>query len=479
MIYSSYDFLLLLPAILVWFYCARSATTQRVVVLFVSMGFLAWAGLWNLLVVAALIAVVFVYFKLEQYIQLGKAGLGVVIALLVANLAYFKYRHFLSSSFGLDLPTVTMIAWVVPLGISFYTFEAISAVIDLRRRRQIVGPLDWSLFMMFFPHLIAGPIVRFRQLAPQFSGLKLFKLRNLTVGMHLFTLGFLKKLAADPIGQIIDPVWGEPSDASGITLLLALLGFYVQLYADFSGYTDMGRGIARMLGFRLPLNFRAPFLAASPAEFYQRWHVSLSSWIRTFVYDTLSISVLRRVRSRKLQNYALFAVILSVMAVFGLWHGAAWHFILFGVAQGLVIAGWQIVTSGKPPRTNLGWIFSVLVLQVTWLASLVLFRADSVTAAGAFFAGLLQGGPLADPRLLWCLVALAVALLVQVVDYCVRQRFIARALIALRRPGLGAVAVALLFVTALTVRMAVDNNRLAAQAAGTALPTAGFIYFRF
>src|SRR5262245_8753882 len=154
MIYSSYDFLLLLPAILVWFYCARSATAQRVVVLFVSMGFLAWAGLWNLLVVAALIAVVFVYFKLEQYIQLGKAGLGVVIALLVANLAYFKYRHFLSSSFGLDLPTVTLIAWVVPLRISFYTFAALRAVLDLRRRRPIAAPLDSPLLMMFYPHLI-------------------------------------------------------------------------------------------------------------------------------------------------------------------------------------------------------------------------------------------------------------------------------------------------------------------------------------
>ena len=204
-------------------------------------------------------------------------------------------------------------------------------------------------------------------------------------------------------------------------MILALLGFYAQLYLDFSGYTDMGRGIARMLGFRLPLNFRAPFFAHNPSEFYQRWHVSLSSWIRTFVYDTLAASVFRRVRGRKKQARALFAVILVVMAIFGLWHGSAWHFVLFGVAQGLVIAGWAAVTKGRAPRAWTGRLFSLLVLQTTWLFSLILFRADNLLIVGQFLSGL-AGKRTADPELLWCLAAVAATLLVQAMDFHVRRR---------------------------------------------------------
>jgi len=336
--------------------------------------------------------------------------------------------------------------------------------------------MSWGLFIMFLPHLIAGPIVRWRLLAPQFRHAKRFQTRNLQVGLHLFTIGFLKKLAADPIGQLIDPVWSAPHLAGWRAVTLALLGFYAQLYLDFSGYTDMGRGIARMLGFRLPINFRAPFFARNPSDFYERWHVSLSRWIRTFVYDNLAVSVFRRVRGRKAQSWALFGVVLVVMAIFGLWHGSAWHFVLFGVAQGLVIAGWAAFTKGRKPRSATGRIASLLLLQLTWLLSLILFRADNLTSVGQFLGGLARPGR-SDPALLWCLVAVAATLLVQAVDYFVRRRSVATSLRFVRGTAAGALVTAVVFAGALAVKMSVDADRIAS--AGQNAAGGSFIYFHF
>jgi alginate O-acetyltransferase complex protein AlgI len=479
MIYSNYEFLLLLPAFLVWYYSARTLLAQKLVILAGSMAFLAWTGIWHLAVAAAVIGVAFAFLAANYRWRVGRAGLAVVIVVLIGNLAYFKYRGFLASSFGISLPAPSVIAWLLPLGISFYTFEAISAVIDLNRRRTAVEPLNWSLFIMFFPHLIAGPIVRYRQLVPQFTAAKVLNSRNLQIGLHFFVIGFLKKLAADPLGHIIEPVWASPSQATAGALVLALLGFYVQVYLDFSGYTDMGRGIARMMGYRLPLNFRAPFLAASPGEFFQRWHVSLSSWIRTFVYDTLAIAMMRRIPNRRIQPYALMIVILIVMALFGLWHGAAWHFVLFGIALGLMIVGWTAVTKGRPPKTVAGLLCSIVLLQLAWIVSLVLFRADNLTAVGQFYAGLFRFGPLNYADLRWSLVALAATFVVQGIDYSVRRRPVASMLIALRSTRAGALVVLALFAFGLALKVHSDDNRLASLSDRTTLPTTGFIYFRF
>lgn len=481
MIYSNYDFLALLPALLVWFYTARTVRAQNLVLLLVSLGFIAWAGIWNLVVLAAVMVTVWLYLALDKRYALGRPWLAFVLALLILNLAYFKYRDFLAGSFGIVLPAPSLIAWIVPLGISFYTFEAISATLDLKDRGKVPPWREWSLFMTFFPHLIAGPVVRYRQLAPQFQAVKTFNWRHISVGLHLFTLGFVKKLAADPIGRIIDPVWAAPSQASWLALTLALLGFYAQIYADFSGYTDMGRGVARMMGYRLPINFRAPYFSASPGEFFQRWHVSLSSWIRTFIFVKLSFAVLSRIRSRRWQYYAQIAVTLVVMALFGLWHGAAWHFVLCGVWLGMMIAGWTVVTKGKAPKTRLGMVASIVLLQVCWLVALVLFRAESLPAAGTYVGGLLgaQAGAFAD-GLWWCLVAVAVVLLSQAVDYFVWKRPVARAMVAARSTAAGTVAVAVVFLLAVAVKIAIDNAAFAAIASGqSGLPSVGFIYFQF
>ncbi len=240
----------------------------------------------------------------------------------------------------------------------------------------------------------------------------------------------------------------------------------------------MGRGIARMLGFRLPLNFRAPAFAVTPSEFYQRWHVSLSSWIRTFVYDTLAVAVLRRFRSRKTQNYALLIVVLVVMALFGLWHGSAWHFVLFGVAQGLVIVAWASHNRGKPPASLRGKIVSMILLQLTWLFSLVLFRADNVGASLSFLSGLGRMDGWFRPGLGWCLAALALTLAFQIVEYRVGYRPLARALTFLRTRPLGLVLTGGALIATLALKINIDLHHQAVAGAAS-VGNAGFIYFRF
>lgn len=477
MIYSTYAFMLLLPPLVVWFYSLRTMQAQNLLLLGASLVFLAWSDIWNLAPALLVVGVVGLWFRLDARWRLGWRAAGVVIGLLVLQLAYLKYRSFIAETFGLRLPVPGALAGLIPLGISFYSFEAISAVVDVKRRPVTVAPMSWTLFILFLPHLIAGPIVRLRQLMPQFEQNRLFRWRNIGIGLHFFAIGFAKKLAADPLGRIVDPVWAAPAQASSLALLLALVGFSAQLYLDFSGYTDMGRGIARMLGFRLPLNFRAPFFAHTPGEFYQRWHVSLSNWIRVFVYDTLAVAVFRRVRGRRRQNRALFAVILLVMAIFGLWHGSAWHFVLFGVSQGLVIAGWAMVTKGKAPRSRTGWWVSLLALQASWLFSLVLFRADSLAAAGQFLVGLVDGGSWVSPGLFWCPVAMLAALALQAVEYYVRRRPVARTLSWLRASAPGGALVLAGFAGAFAIKLVVDAHAIATTGAG--LPAASFIYFRF
>jgi alginate O-acetyltransferase complex protein AlgI len=479
MIYSSYAFILLLPPLVVWFYFLRTALGQNLLILIASIVFLAATSLWNLLPAFVVITLVYLWFQVDARYRLNWHFLAVVIGLLVFQLAYLKYRSFVFDTFEIVLPIPAALASLIPLGISFYTFEAISAVVDIKRRKQLVPPtsLNWPLFIMFFPHLIAGPIVRWRLLAPQFDAVKKLQWRTINIGLHLFTIGFLKKMAADPLGDLIDPVWAAPGQADWSSFTLALLGFYTQNYLDFSGYTDMGRGVARMLGFRLPINFRAPFFAHSPVEFYQRWHVSLSNWIRIFLYDSLAVAVFRRVRGRARQNLALFGVIIFVMAIFGLWHGSAWHFVLFGVAQGVVISAWGAITRGRAPRTRIGWLGSVLMLQLTWMLSLILFRADSLPSAIQLVEGLTRQGQSTSPALLWCLVATAGTLLVQAVEYYVRSRPVAQVLRAIRRTTTGAWVVSLAFLAALALKIAIDAHTIT-QGDGGDL-TRPFIYFRF
>lgn len=379
MVYSSNEFVLWLPVVLVAFYLVPRRGWQNAIIALASGCFLVWAGLEHLLVLLGTIA--FAMAALFGITRLKlRFALPTAVVLLLTSLAYFKYRVFLGSVTGWHIPEVVALNWLLPLGISFYTLQIIAALLDLRDNPKALSYRSFGLFVGFFPHLIAGPIVKYRELAPQFSEVHRFRWGNILVGFQCFAIGYLKKvLIADPIAFLIDPIWDDPARYSGAALVLAAVGFYLQIYADFSGYTDMGRGVARMMGYRLPINFRGPFFAASPIEFYTRWHITLSRWIRDHLFAPLAIAVTRRFRrsTQAVRTAWMGAVIVAVMGIAGLWHGAAARYVLWGVTHGVLIGLWHVAGIRKPAQSWASRIAQIALFQVVLIATFAIFRSQT------------------------------------------------------------------------------------------------------
>jgi D-alanyl-lipoteichoic acid acyltransferase DltB (MBOAT superfamily) len=330
---------------------------------------------------------------------------------------------------------------------------------------------------MFFPHLIAGPICKSRLLIPQFEGVKRFAWRNLRLGLHLFALGYIKKvLNADPLGHVIDPVWSHPGSYDQAAVWLASLGFYLQVYADFSGYTDMGRGIARALGFRLPINFRAPYLASSPLDFWQRWHISLTTWFRHYFYQPMALWLGRHVRDRQWRTISLCGAAILAMTAIGLWHGVAWRFVLFGLLHGILLLIWLILPFPRKPR-GATWLALVLFFQLVLMLSFVVFRApgmDAMVQMARAMAGLSGGLQHIDAMELVGVSAVAL-FAIQTIDYWITARPVAARFVWLRRSNLAfaAIAVALTGLIGYKITIALSAH------AGSRAMSDGFIYFDF
>ena len=251
----------------------------------------------------------------------------------------FKYINFfnniLINVFGIfgQNPIFPDFPFLLPLGISFYTLQALGYTIDVfRGKREPEHHLGiFALYVSFFPQLLAGPIERSTSLLPQFREIKIFNAEDTAIGLRLILWGFFKKLViADRLAVIVDTVYANPMAFDGPTLLMATYLFSIQIFCDFSAYTDIARGIARIMGFELMENFRRPYLAASVSDFWRRWHISLSSWFRDYLYIPLGGN--RVARWRRHIN------LLIVFLVSGLWHGANWTFVLWGLLHGIYLA---------------------------------------------------------------------------------------------------------------------------------------------
>jgi len=249
-------------------------------------------------------------------------------------LIFFKYTHFFIENseqlFHVKIPIQAR--FPLPLGISFITFTVVAYLADVRRGK-VAAERDFgkfALYVSFFPHLIAGPIMRPKELLPQFKHLGLRK-KFVKVGLLLFAIGMLKKVVfADGMAPIVNKIYFESAQADLPHVLLALYAFAIQIYCDFSGYTDMATGIAFLLGIWLPLNFNRPYLASSIRDFWHRWHITLSRWLRDYLYIPLGGSRHGYVRT--------VLVLMVTMLLGGLWHGAAWTFVFWGFLHGLVLA---------------------------------------------------------------------------------------------------------------------------------------------
>lgn len=303
-------------------------------------------------------------------------------------LGYFKYKgFFLDNLEGLGL--IESGSWVevaLPPGISFYTFQTMSYSIDVYRRelKATRSPLDFLLYVSFFPQLIAGPIERAGRLLPQFANMRGASVRSedLGAGLRLIIFGLFKKVVlADYCAILVDRVFAAPGDYGGWTVLCALYLFTLQIYFDFSAYSEIAKGSARLLGVELVWNFDQPYLTTNISDFWRRWHISLSNWFRDYVYKPLGGS--RCSKPRVLFNLA------ATMFLSGLWHGAAWNFVLWGLFHGLLLLvhhqsvdrRWVVEIRDRLPRASriLAWFCTLHLVVLGWL----LFRVETLADVGA------------------------------------------------------------------------------------------------
>jgi alginate O-acetyltransferase complex protein AlgI len=321
--------------------------------------------------------------------------LWISIAFNLGVLGFFKYYGFFAENLrvlldtagiGVSLPTLQV---VLPIGISFYTFMTLSYVIDVYRRE--IAPtrdlLDFAVFVAFFPHLVAGPILRASSLIPQIAHPRRPTRAQMSDGAWLVGWGLVKKvLVADNLARIADAVFANPAP-SALEVLVGVYAFAFQIYGDFSGYTDIARGISKWMGIELNLNFLFPYFVRSPQAFWKHWHISLSTWLRDYLYVPLGGN--RGSRARTYRN------LMITMILGGLWHGAAWPFVIWGVYQGALLvvyrwAGerWQgarwIAALDGPAGRILGWAVMFHLTCYGWL----IFRADSASTIGRMTAAL-------------------------------------------------------------------------------------------
>lgn len=338
-----------------------------------------------------------------------KRLMGLAVGLNLTILGVFKYADFFVANVnaglsGLGLAvSLPLLKLALPLGISFYTFEAISYVVDVYRGQPAVRSYrDYALYIMFFPHLIAGPIIRSRDLTGQFAAGPRIDGQRIVDGLVLIVSGLVSKaVLADNLGALVDVAYGAPANLTAWDAWLTAVAFSGQIFFDFAGYTAMARGSALLFGFDLPRNFDDPYLAPNITEFWHRWHMSLSTWLRDYLYIPLGGS--RHGTWRTYRN------LLLTMGLGGFWHGANWQFALWGLMHGLMLSGHRAFRTWRPvskPAHPVMAIGGALLTFLAWTLSMVPFRAPTIAAAGDVYRAMLTGAGrlgVATPRQVWAI----------------------------------------------------------------------------
>lgn len=297
-------------------------------------------------------------------------------------LFYFKYSNFFMENWaGLTGANFSPANLILPIGISFYTFQSISYMVDVYQNKIKPGAFkEYVLYMTFFPHLVAGPIVRAKDFLPQIAKPTFLSKDNVNEALYLITKGFIKKaIIADFVAQYADNVFSTPDGFNGTEHLISILCYTLQIFCDFSGYTDMAIGIALLLGFKLCVNFDSPYKSFNITDFWRRWHISLSSWLRDYIYIPLGGN------KNGLALQLLF--LLLTMLIGGFWHGASWKFVFWGAGHGFLLIFHKFLMIEFPAKNNsllyksTSWILTFVCVALLWVP----FRANTLTDAMMVF----------------------------------------------------------------------------------------------
>jgi D-alanyl-lipoteichoic acid acyltransferase DltB (MBOAT superfamily) len=403
MVFNSLAFAIFLPIVLVGYYLlpykGEGYKWQNRFLLLASLVFYAWWD-WRFLALLGLTVVVDYYasHKIQDAPtqEIKKRWLKLSIGCNLAVLAVFKYANFGITSFesllhglGFQVHPITL-QLALPIGISFYTFMSMAYVIDVYRGEfePVRDFFDFALFVSYFPHLVAGPILRAHQLLPQLTKERRVTKEQIRDGLALMVVGYCRKvLIADTLASIVDRAFLNPAGMGSIDLVVRLWLCAIQIYGDFAGYSDIARGVSKLFGIELHLNFATPLLSQNITEFWRRWHISLSSWLRDYVYIPLG--------GNRKGNVRTYVNNMITMLVSGLWHGANWTFVAFGAVHGISLTvhkAWLNLRGENIPKgygTNEWRWFTPLKVFITFNVfafSLVLFRSPSFGVAWDYMA---------------------------------------------------------------------------------------------
>jgi alginate O-acetyltransferase complex protein AlgI len=393
-LFNSYEFIFLyLPVVLVGFFCLAKIS-YRAAALWLAIASLFFYGWWNPKFVALLLVSIVLNFSAGALIgraQTVGRSKGLLVVAVSANLlllALFKYANFFIASTNAVGGQWSSLDIVLPLGISFFTFTQIAFLVDVYRGlAREVNFVHYLLFVTWFPHLIAGPVLHHKQMMPQFALPATYRpsAESMAVGLTYFALGLFKKvMLADQLGAVANPAFSAASQDAPLIFFEAWIGalaYALQLYFDFSGYSDMAVGLSRMFNVKLPFNFDSPYKAANIIDFWRRWHMTLSTFLRDYLYQPLGGN--RKGPTRRYVN------LMVTMLLGGLWHGAGWNFVLWGGLHGVYLCinhGWRKLTgSGDAPANPLTRVASVAITFIAVVIAWVPFRAESLHATASLW----------------------------------------------------------------------------------------------
>ena len=366
MIFSSFEFFLFFETFI--FFLLLLPKHQKEIIIIFSLFFYSF---WNFYFSFLILYYCFVTFFLLK----KNYSLKISVTLILLPLIYFKYSYFIIDLINLENFTSLAYLGELPLAISFITFTAIAVIIDRKNQsNEDIKLASLSEYFLYFPQLIAGPILRLNELLPQLKFKIKFNKENIKFGLLLFIIGFIKKVYfADNIAEFIDPFFENPSLTNNADLIKAFLLFPIQIYFDFSGYVDMALGISIICGINLPINFNKPYLSQSLTEFWRCWHITLSNWFRDYIYIPLGGS--------KKNNLITNKNLIITMCIAGLWHGASLNFVLWGFLNGIILCLEKIFNLHKSKKSFIRCIINCFIIFNLW----IIFRINEFSVIYDYF----------------------------------------------------------------------------------------------